>query len=162
MPQHSSFAQALAERIASSLPTLDKKPRWIDGIRDLPATLSENSVFLFNVAERAEQPRLLNSDQQIVVSSIGILIVVSKGPRPSNSETENIDNLKNSVRKTLQGWTPPAQKYQQFFPCTLLAGAPVTSALAVQDGKKMWLETIQCRHIATKNTNSATTSSSNP
>ena len=154
MPQTSSFHQSLADRIAGALPALDKKPRWIDGIRDLPATLSDNSVFLFNAAERAEPPRLLNSDQQILVSNINILIVVSKGPRPSNADTETINSLKSSIRKTLQGWTPPAQKHRHFFPCTLFAGAPLTSALAVQDGKKLWLETIQCRHIATKNTSS--------
>ena len=161
MAKTSSFSQALAERIASALPTLDLKPRWIDSIRDLPATMGENNIFLINAAERAEQPRLLNSDQQIIVSNINILIVLSKGPRPSNLESENINKLKNSIRKALQGWIPPAQKEQQFFPCTLLAGAPLATTLSIQDGKSLWLETIQCKHIATKDTNPAATTSSN-
>ena len=162
MPQLSSFPLALADKIAGALPALEKKPRWIDGIRDLPPTLAHNSVFLFNAAEHAEQPRLLNSDQQIISSTIGILIVVSKSPRPSNIETENINNLKESIRKTLQGWTPPAQKNQHFFPCRLVAGTPVSNALAAQDGKKLWLETVLCKHIATKNTPSTSTPSTSP
>ena len=147
-----SFAQALADRVASASPATFQKPRWIDSIRDLrdlPATLAENNVFLFNAAERAEPPRLLNGDQQIVTSNINIVLVVSKAPRPSNSGIENIDNLKNSIRAMLQGWTPPAQKNQQFFPCRLLAGAPVATPPSVQDGKRLWVETIECKHITT-------------
>ena len=149
MPPTPSFTQAFADKVASALPTIDKKPRWIEGIRDLPATLSESSVFLFNAAERADPPRLLNGDQQILVSNINILIVLSKAPRPSAIESETLDKIKNSIRTALQGWTPPAQIHRQFFPCRLLAGTPIANALSAQDGKIMWLETVQCKHIAT-------------
>lgn len=140
-----TFEQELVTIIASAMPQIERKPKWISGIRELPAALQLNEIFLWKIAERLEPSRLLNDSQQSLAIEVAILFVVVKNPRNNGTKTALLEILKQQLRDALKGWCPQNRKTVRFLNSFLDGGYP----LAARDGKELWLEKIRCNAIQT-------------
>ena len=139
----SSFEKELVEIIKQAMPQIERTPRWISAINELPASLQINEIFLWRSAEKADPPRLLNNPQQSFNIEITILFVIVKNPRSNEKSLAMLETLKQQLRKALQGWSPQEEQYRKFLPANLEGG----SHLATRDGKELWAEKISCPFI---------------
>lgn len=140
-----SFEKELVVIIKQAMPQIERTPRWISAINELPSNLQINEIFLWRSAEKAEPPRLLNNPQQSINIEITILFAIVKNPRSNEKSLAILETLKQQLRKAIQGWIPQEDQYRRFLPVKLEGG----TQLATRDGKELWAEKISCQAIQT-------------